>query len=172
MLAIAAISARSVALAGFGLDSPIEIGASVAVIWELAGTGLPRQRRALRLIGSVITGTPRAQAARGQPRRKARRLARRAQPLTGPLWDAQLDLWTPKAISEGLNTRQIGENVVLNLATTRPDLLTEAAPATGKPAPYGSGHRRRHQLRGHQLRGHRLHRQLAPPPPSSQFPPR
>ena len=58
MLAIAAISARSVALAGVGLNSPIEIGASVVVIWELSGTGLRRQRRALRLIGSVITGTP------------------------------------------------------------------------------------------------------------------
>ncbi len=41
-----------------GLDSPIEIGASVVVIWELSGTGLRRQRRALRLIGSVVTGTP------------------------------------------------------------------------------------------------------------------
>jgi hypothetical protein len=27
---------------------------------------------------------------------------------------------------------------VFNLAATRPDLLTEADPATGKPAPYGS----------------------------------
>jgi hypothetical protein len=38
VLAIAAISPRSVALAGFGLDSLIEIGASTVVIWELAGT--------------------------------------------------------------------------------------------------------------------------------------
>ena len=38
VLAIAAISARSVALAGFGLDSLIEIGASTLVIWELSGT--------------------------------------------------------------------------------------------------------------------------------------
>ncbi|MFG2793406.1 cation transporter [Streptomyces sp. NPDC048419] len=51
VLAIAAISARSVALAGFGLDSLIEIGASTVVIWELSGTGEERQRRALRLIG-------------------------------------------------------------------------------------------------------------------------
>jgi len=51
VLAIAAISARSVALAGFGLDSLIEIGASVVVIWELSGTGAARQHRALRLIG-------------------------------------------------------------------------------------------------------------------------
>lgn len=51
VLAIAAIAARSVALAGFGLDSLIEIGASTVVIWELSGTGEARQRRALRLIG-------------------------------------------------------------------------------------------------------------------------
>ena len=51
MLSIAAISARSVALAGFGLDSLIEIGASTVVIWELSGTGERRQRQALRLIG-------------------------------------------------------------------------------------------------------------------------
>ena len=51
VLAIAAISARSVALAGFALDSLIEIGASTVVIWELSGTGEDRQRRGLRLIG-------------------------------------------------------------------------------------------------------------------------
>ena len=51
VLAIAAITARSVALAGFGLDSLIEIGASTVVIWELSGTGEERQRRGLRLIG-------------------------------------------------------------------------------------------------------------------------
>ena len=51
ILAIAAVSARSVALAGFGLDSLIEIGASTVVIWELSGSGAQRQRRGLRLIG-------------------------------------------------------------------------------------------------------------------------
>ena len=51
VLAIAAISARSVALAGFALDSLIEIGASTVVIWELSGAGEERQRRGLRLIG-------------------------------------------------------------------------------------------------------------------------
>ena len=51
VLAVAAITARSVALAGFGLDSLIEIGASTVVIWELSGTGKDRQRRGLRLIG-------------------------------------------------------------------------------------------------------------------------
>ena len=54
VLAVAAIDARSVALAGFGLDSLIEIGASTLVIWELSGAGQDRQRRALRLIGAAF----------------------------------------------------------------------------------------------------------------------
>jgi divalent metal cation (Fe/Co/Zn/Cd) transporter len=51
VLAILALTASSVALVGFGLDSLIEIGASAVVLWELAGTAEARQHRALRLIG-------------------------------------------------------------------------------------------------------------------------
>lgn len=48
---IAAITAHSVALAGFGLDSPIEIGASRVVIWQLKNIGNRQlEQRALRLI--------------------------------------------------------------------------------------------------------------------------
>lgn len=47
----AAIAARSVALAGFGLDSVIEIVASLVVVWELTGVGNGRERRALQVIG-------------------------------------------------------------------------------------------------------------------------
>jgi divalent metal cation (Fe/Co/Zn/Cd) transporter len=54
VLTVAALRARSVALAGFGLDSLIEIGASAVVLWELSGTGEERQRRALRLIGGAF----------------------------------------------------------------------------------------------------------------------
>jgi divalent metal cation (Fe/Co/Zn/Cd) transporter len=54
VLAVAAIAARSVALAGFGLDSLVEIAASTVVLWELSGTGQPRQRLALRLIGAAF----------------------------------------------------------------------------------------------------------------------
>lgn len=54
VLAYAAVTARSVALAGFGLDSLIEIGASAIVVWELSGTGADRQRRALRMIGGAF----------------------------------------------------------------------------------------------------------------------
>src|SRR6266513_2998467 len=88
-----------------------------------------------------------------------------------PLWDAQLGLWTPKAVAEGLNTRQIDENVVFNLADTRPDLLTGVNPATGQPAPYGSA--------GVDIDcavfgfiHHPPTANLAPPAPHSQFPPR
>jgi divalent metal cation (Fe/Co/Zn/Cd) transporter len=54
VLAIAAVSARSVALAGFGLDSLIEIGASTVVLWELADVADKRQLRAMRLIGGAF----------------------------------------------------------------------------------------------------------------------
>jgi len=54
ILAFAAIAARSVALAGFGLDSVIEIGASTVVLWELADVAQTRQRRAMRIIGSAF----------------------------------------------------------------------------------------------------------------------
>jgi divalent metal cation (Fe/Co/Zn/Cd) transporter len=54
VLAVTAVVARSVALAGFGLDSLIEIGASTVVLWELSGSGQDRQRRALRLIGGAF----------------------------------------------------------------------------------------------------------------------
>jgi len=56
VLGIAAVAARSVALAGFGLDSLIEIGASAVVVWELSGTGEERQRLGLRLIGYAFAG--------------------------------------------------------------------------------------------------------------------
>jgi len=55
VLAGAAIAARSVALAGFGLDSLVEIAASMVVLWELSGTGQERQTRALQLIGGAFT---------------------------------------------------------------------------------------------------------------------
>jgi len=54
VLAWTAIAARSVALAGFGLDSLIEIGASTVVVWELTGTAEDRRHRAIRLIGTAF----------------------------------------------------------------------------------------------------------------------
>jgi hypothetical protein len=88
-----------------------------------------------------------------------------------PLWDAQLGLWTPKAVQEGLNKRQIDENVVFNLADQRPDLLTGVDPATGQPAPYGSvGVDINCAVIGFTAKAPTAN--LAPPAPNSQFPPR
>jgi divalent metal cation (Fe/Co/Zn/Cd) transporter len=65
VLAVAAVRAGSVALAGFGLDSAVEICASIVVLWQLPAATTPgatatrvgtagamRERRAMRLIGS------------------------------------------------------------------------------------------------------------------------
>ena len=53
-MAITAWRAGSIALAGFALDSLIEIYASVVVIWQLTDRGKERERLALRLIGRCV----------------------------------------------------------------------------------------------------------------------
>lgn len=53
---LAAIAAHSIALAGFGIDSLIEIFASVVVIWQLNGVDQHREHRALRLISVAFLG--------------------------------------------------------------------------------------------------------------------
>lgn len=50
IIIFAGVRANSVALVGFGLDSLIEIVASIVVVWQLKGTGKDRERTALRLI--------------------------------------------------------------------------------------------------------------------------
>ncbi len=88
-----------------------------------------------------------------------------------PLWDAQLGLWTQKAVKQGLNTRQIDEVQVFNLAASRPDLLTGVDPATGQPAPYGSvGVDINCAVIGFTAKPPTAN--LAEPLPNSQFPPR
>ena len=83
-----------------------------------------------------------------------------------PLWDAQLGQWTQKAIDEGRNTRQIDENVVFNLAATRPDLLTGPG-----GAPYGSvGIDINCAVIGFTAKAPTAN--LVAPAPNSQFPPR
>jgi divalent metal cation (Fe/Co/Zn/Cd) transporter len=54
VILIAAVRTGSAALAGFGLDSAIEIFASVVVIWQLKGVGQGRERQALKLIGAAF----------------------------------------------------------------------------------------------------------------------
>lgn len=54
VLTAAAIGAASPALAGFGLDSLIEIFASLVVVWQLKGVHADREIRAMRLIGTAF----------------------------------------------------------------------------------------------------------------------
>jgi divalent metal cation (Fe/Co/Zn/Cd) transporter len=51
VMGVAALRSNSVALAGFGLDSLIEIFASLVVIWHLTGSQGHNEKLALRLIG-------------------------------------------------------------------------------------------------------------------------
>jgi len=88
-----------------------------------------------------------------------------------PLWDAQLGMWTPKAVAAGLNKRQIDENQVLNLAFSHPDLLTGVNPATGQAQLYGSvGVDINCAVIGYTAKAPTVN--LAPNLPGSQFPPR
>jgi hypothetical protein len=83
-----------------------------------------------------------------------------------PLWDAQLGEWTAKAIAAGLNTRQIDEVQVFNLAATRPDLITGPG-----GTPYGSqGVDINCAVIGFTDKAPTAN--LADPVPNSQFPPR
>lgn len=43
-------AANSIALVGFGLNSIVEVGSAFVVLWQFAGVGESRERRALRLI--------------------------------------------------------------------------------------------------------------------------
>ena len=51
ILIVAAMRSGSAAAAGFGMDSAIEIVASLVVVWDLTGKADERERAALRLIG-------------------------------------------------------------------------------------------------------------------------
>ena len=54
IILIAAVRAGSAALAGFGLDSAIEIFASVVVVWQLKGIDQGRESLSLKLIGTAF----------------------------------------------------------------------------------------------------------------------
>ncbi len=51
VLILTARAANSVALAGFALDSAVEIFASLVVVWQLTGASKKRERPAMTLIG-------------------------------------------------------------------------------------------------------------------------
>jgi divalent metal cation (Fe/Co/Zn/Cd) transporter len=46
--------ASSVALVSFGLDSVIEVGAAIVVLWQFLGIAEEREQRALKLIANEL----------------------------------------------------------------------------------------------------------------------
>ena len=80
IIMVAAYLAGSVALAGFGIDSLIEIFASVVVVWQLRGIVKDRERRALRLIGIAFFALAVYVLVQS-----VRTLASQAHPATSPL---------------------------------------------------------------------------------------
>ena len=84
-----------------------------------------------------------------------------------PLWDAQLGLWTPKAVSEGLNTRQIDENAGVQPGR-HPARPADRVQPRHRPARALRLGRGRHQLRGHRLHRPGPHRQ--PRAPGTRLP--
>lgn len=54
ILIVTARAANSIALAGFALDSAIEVFASLVVVWQLTGTSKRRERPAMILIGMAF----------------------------------------------------------------------------------------------------------------------
>lgn len=54
VLAVSAVRSGSPALAGFGLDSLVEIAASLVVVWQLTGAAANRDDPAMRMIGAAF----------------------------------------------------------------------------------------------------------------------
>ena len=86
-----------------------------------------------------------------------------------PLWDAQLGLWTAKAVNAGLNTRQIDEIPGLQPGRhpARPAHRRRPGHRPARPLRLG---RRRHQLRGDRLHRQAAHRQPRRPSPQLAVP--
>ncbi len=76
VVTLAALAAHSVALAGFGLDSVIEILASLTVVWQLKGTSRQREQRALRVIGLAFFGSSPLHRGAEHPRTHGRKTPR------------------------------------------------------------------------------------------------
>lgn len=109
----AAYIARSVALAGFAIDSFIEIFASVVVVWQLKGTANEAQeRRAVRMIGGAFFLL--AIYIAGQAIVTVAADIRPAESLLGIAWLAVTALvMFALAIAKGRTGRAIGNPVLL-----------------------------------------------------------
>jgi divalent metal cation (Fe/Co/Zn/Cd) transporter len=111
----AAIDAGSAALAGFGLDSLVEIFASVVVVWQLKGIQQNRERLAMKLIGVAFLLL--AAYVFGQSMWTLLARARPAPSLSGMLWlAATLAAMLGLAWGKHVTGRQLGNRVLITEA--------------------------------------------------------
>jgi divalent metal cation (Fe/Co/Zn/Cd) transporter len=115
VVTLAALAAHSVALAGFGLDSVIEILASLTVVWQLKGTSQQLEQRALRIIGRAFFALALYIAAQSVHTLMAEK--RPAASWLGVIW---LSLTVVAMLSLALAKKRIGRQL------SNPVLLTEA----------------------------------------------
>ncbi len=115
VVTLAALAAHSVALAGFGLDSVIEILASLTVVWQFKGTSQQRKQRALRVIGLAFFALALYIAAQSIPTLMAGKHPTAS--LLGVMW---LSLTVAAMLLLALAKKRIGRQL------SNPVLLTEA----------------------------------------------
>lgn len=128
---MAAITTGSAALAGFGLDSLIEIFASLVVVWQLCGVENGREHRAMRLIGAAFIALAVYVLAQS-----AWTLGTRAHPATSVLGLAWLVLTCVAMLllawGKLVTGRQLGNSVLMTEArVTLIDAALAAAVLTG-----------------------------------------
>ena len=123
--------AKSVALAGFGVDSLIEIFASVVVVWQLKGVDQGREQKAMRYIGLAFLALALYILAQS-----AYTLATSTHPETSPsgiAWlAATLAAMLLLAWGKRITGRQLGNPVLMKESyVTLIDALLAAAVLTG-----------------------------------------
>jgi len=139
----AGILASSIALAGFGLDSVLELAAAAAVVWQLRGgeegEGEDRERRAVRLIGVTFFALAAYLAVEA-----ARDLAGHARPAFSPaglaIAAAALLVMPALAVAKRRTGQALGNQALIaDSAETALCALTSAAALIGVGLNAGAG---------------------------------
>jgi len=113
--ALGTVARYELALAGFGLDSLVEIFASVVVVWQLKGIRQNRERIAMKLIGVAFLLL--AAYVFGQSMWTLLARARPAPSLSGMLWlAATLTAMLGLAWGKHVTGRQLGNRVLITEA--------------------------------------------------------
>ncbi len=114
------LSDGSISLAGFGLDSLVEVGSAMVVLWRLQGGDLERERRATRIIGilflllalSVTAGSVLQLVRREHPHTTVPGMV-----ISGLSLSFMVFLWRAKRrVARGLNSAALAADAACSLA--------------------------------------------------------